>query len=267
MTTTPAQTPHNPYDPAFFAQLNEKTPRSAAIILDWLYRHYQSQSVVDVGCGQGVWLAAAEVQGASLLKGLDGHWVKPAQLASQHIDFQAVDFEGELPSLSQTYDLCISLEVAEHISPARATEFIQFLCQAANVVLFSAAVKHQGGTNHINEQWQSYWIERFDQNGYDCLDVIRPQIWQHPDVAWYYQQNMFLFVNRAQPPEQLAQLQALTQPIFDLAHPLSYETKVRMHQKAVAYYEGLIAAPPLRFCLGCLKRWLLHKLGMGRAEP
>lgn len=31
--------------------------------------------------------------------------------------------------------------------------FIGELCAAAPVVLFSAAIPHQGGVNHVNKQW------------------------------------------------------------------------------------------------------------------
>jgi len=38
--------------------------------------------------------------------------------------------------------------------------------QIIDNVLFSAAIPNQGGTGHINEQWQEYWAEKFYANGF-----------------------------------------------------------------------------------------------------
>src|SRR5438034_7185725 len=51
-----------------------------------------------------------------------------------------------------------------------------------------------GGTHHINEQWPSYWIAFFQENGFQALDCIRPSIWNNEKVAWWYAQNMFAFI-------------------------------------------------------------------------
>src|SRR5262249_14104781 len=75
------------------------------------------------------------------------------------------------------FDLAICLEVAEHLPSDCAADLVTNLCNAADVVLFSAATPGQGGTRHINEQRPSYWSHLFSRNGYRCLDAIRPIIW------------------------------------------------------------------------------------------
>ena len=55
----------------------------------------------------------------------------------------------------------------------------------------------QGGIHHINEQWPWYWKELFARHGYVQLDPFRRAIWKNPDVAVYYQHNLFLYVDPA----------------------------------------------------------------------
>lgn len=178
---------------------------------------------------------------------MDGAWVGKEDLVSKSIDFAPINFEEALPKLDQKFDLCISLEVAEHLSEAIANDFVDFLCTASDVVLFSAATKCQGGTNHINEQWQSYWIDIFESNGYECLDIFRPHLWNNKSVDWWYRQNIFLFVNPSDSLLNLEALKRLEKPIFDVAHPINCEK----NQK----YRLLVEEPTLRFCIRCLTRW------------
>ena len=63
------------YDKDYYLRIIEGMSQSAAIVLGLLYEYYKPQSVIDVGCGPGAWLAAAESLGAITLKGLDGEWV------------------------------------------------------------------------------------------------------------------------------------------------------------------------------------------------
>lgn len=209
---------------------------SAKIVLKFLFNIIRPNSVIDVGCGKGAWLAVAELYGAKKLKGLDGSWINKKTLLGEAIDFTAVNFEKDLPELDSKYDLCISLEVAEHISKDNAERFIEYLCSASDHVLFGAAIKKQGGTNHINEQPQTYWIEIFKSNGYDCFDIIRPNIWDNEAVEWWYRQNTFLFIKKdtKQNIKNIEKLKSLhNQIIYDIVHPDTFEEKLADYEKSL----------------------------------
>ena len=214
------------YDERFFDGQIAASLRSAKTILGLLFDSYQPRSVIDVGCGRGAWLAVAGALGAQTLAGVDGDWVYPAQLLSDRIEFRAVDMEQDFDPGAR-YDLAISVEVAEHLSEARARPFVEILCRASDVVLFGAAIKHQGGTNHINEQFQSYWVRIFESQDYESFDVIRPSVWNDDDVEWWYRQNTFLFVNRqASIGLDRELLRRMEKPIVDIVHPRNYERLV-----------------------------------------
>jgi len=213
------------YDGGFYADHAESSPRSAAAVLPIIYRVFMPQSVIDIGCGQGSWLAAAEQLGSRVLTGLDGPWVDPAKLRSARIDFRATDLTGPIV-LEKRHDLCISVEVAEHLPAASADAFVEALCRAADVVLFSAAVPHQGGTEHVNEERASRWAARFSTNGYECFDLVRGAVWDDERVAWWYRQNAFVYVARTSPRFADFARTPLPPPPRDLVHPAAFEEKV-----------------------------------------
>ena len=88
----------------------------------------------------------------------------------------------------------MSLEVAEHLEEEYAAGFVKLLCDASDLVLFGAAIPAQGGHNHVNERWPSYWKALFEKNGYEIIDIIRPRIWTDNRVEWWYRQNTLLFI-------------------------------------------------------------------------
>ena len=53
--------------------------------------------------------------------------------------------------MDRKFDLVVSLEVAEHLPSECAETFVDSLTGLGPIVLFSAAIPHQGGTNHANE--------------------------------------------------------------------------------------------------------------------
>ena len=48
---------------------------SARLILGYLFTRWVPDSVVDVGCGRGTWLAICKELGVKRLVGFDGSWV------------------------------------------------------------------------------------------------------------------------------------------------------------------------------------------------
>lgn len=109
--------------------------------------------------------------------------------------FQAADLERPL-SLNRRFDLVVSLEVAEHLAAECADNFVESLTRLGPAVLFSAAIPYQGGACHVNEQWPSYWVKRFQGRGYEPVDCLRRRVWQDRRVEWWYAQNTLLYAER-----------------------------------------------------------------------
>jgi SAM-dependent methyltransferase len=182
------------YGDSFYDWL-EGSLMSARLVLGHLFNFYQPNSVLDVGCGKGTWLKACQELGATDLVGIDGPWNKQENLIDPRIAFKAVDLNARF-SPDHRFDLAISLEVAEHLKPESASQFVDTLANASDIVLFGAAVKGQGGTGHINEQPQSYWGRLFTERNYAVVDIFRPLLWSNPHIHFHYRQNAFLYVKK-----------------------------------------------------------------------
>lgn len=240
----------NLYTEEFYAGHVDVSVQSAKVILGLLFKEFMPASVVDVGCGKGGWLSVAESLGSSKLRGFDGHWVDESKLLSQRIEFTPVDFDNDF-IIEGKYELCISLEVAEHVSQHNANKFIDRLCNASDVVLFGAAIKYQGGTNHVNEQPQSYWIDIFKSNGYECFDCVRPKVWDDRDVGWWYRQNTFVFVRKGSSTLNTGALKKSEKLIQNIVHPKIFE------EKAEPLYK-----PTFIYLYRYLKRYIAYKFGI-----
>lgn len=249
------------YDAGFYADQVEGSARAAAVVLPLVCGPLRPTRVLDVGCGQGAWLAEAARLGATQLTGLDGPWVDTAALRSPRIAFHPTDLAAPLPDHGR-HDLVISVEVAEHLPAARADGFVADLCRAGDVVLFSAAVPHQGGTEHVNEERTSRWAARFAAHGFDAFDVVRGAVWDDVRVAWWYRQNAVVYVARSSAHH--ATFSALPQPVpRDLVHPEAFEAKVSWLEADRARLAAQIARPTLRQAIGALRRALWRALGGG----
>jgi SAM-dependent methyltransferase len=185
------------YKGNFYSKRNEKTIISSKKILKIVYEilgQSTIRNVIDVGCGVGVWLKFCEKKGAKTI-GIEGEWL-PKNLYVADGKLITSDLSKTLPNLNKKFDLCISLEVAEHLPKIRANRFVYELTKYSNIILFSAAVPGQGGRGHINEQPLSYWIKLFNNNNYEMFDVIRPVVWGDKDIPVWYRQNTVLFINK-----------------------------------------------------------------------
>jgi SAM-dependent methyltransferase len=154
----------------------------------------QPTSVADVGCGTGAWLSVFHEAGVEDILGIDGDYIDRSLLQVPLDRFVPRDLRLPL-DIDRTFDLVVSLEVAEHLPADCADRFVDSLVGLGPAILFSAAIPNQGGHNHINERWQSYWVTLFEERGYACVDLIRPRIWDDERVNWWYRQNTFLFVD------------------------------------------------------------------------
>lgn len=196
-TLMPDKDPARYYNSKFYREL-ASAQESAREILPLVLDLVKPVSVIDIGCGTGNWLAIAQELGVPEVIGVDGSWVK-GHLAIAPEKFIEYDLSTPL-KLGRRFDLALSLEVAEHLPGPAARVFVQSLCDAADVVVFSAAIPGQGGRRHVNEQWPVYWAELFLEHGYDCYDFLRPRVWNNPRVTWHYAQNSLIFARSGSSP-------------------------------------------------------------------
>lgn len=180
------------YDARFFRGQQFGSAQSAAIVIPLILNLFPNPlSVIDVGCGVGGWLAEFQNNGVTTIKGVDGGAPDLSQLKIPVDTFERVNLIHP-PKPTRRYDIALSLEVAEHLPPTSSTDFIRFLCALSDVVVFSAALPGQRGTDHINEQPLSYWATLFSSHGYDAYDILRPTIWNDDRIEWWYRQNIFV---------------------------------------------------------------------------
>ena len=219
------------YTSEFFQLIHPVSNLSAMAVIPLVLELYRPGSVVDVGCGLGGWLAAFQACGVEDILGIDGDYVDRKMLDIPPEHFKAIDISRPF-TLDRTFDLAVCLEVAEHLAPEHATDFVESLTQLAPVILFSAAIPLQGGTNHLNEQWPDYWAQKFRARGFLPIDAIRKKIWDRDDIPAWYRQNILLFCTE----QILASNNVLNeafrttnQDMLSIVHPQQFLASLKAH--------------------------------------
>lgn len=172
--------------------------KAASIIVPILCDLLDFKTVLDVGCGTGTWLSVFQENGSEEVLGLDGDHLDK-RLFAKNVSlkcFQSVDLKNGF-DLNKKFDLVVCLEVAEHLPSSSEDSLVSSLCRHSNQIVFSAAIPGQGGQNHINEQWLSYWIEKFKRYDFQVFDILRPKIWENNNVENWYRQNIVLFRHKS----------------------------------------------------------------------
>lgn len=224
-----------PYDAEFYARRRQETTPSAHKVLSLIAPLVKMDRVADIGCGTGTWLATALALGATTVEGVEGDWVTREFMDDPRINLTNQSLEDPVRDLSA--DLVISLEVAEHLSTERADSFVEELTDIAPAVLFSAAIPGQGGVDHFNEQWQSYWAEKFIANDYLPFDIVRPEIWNDDDIPMWYRQNIILYISSSH-VAALDHKPASNPKSLNIVHPLFWERANRELRYANALPES-----------------------------
>jgi SAM-dependent methyltransferase len=170
---------------------NDNSPQEVVPILAQIFN---PKSVIDIGCGVGNFLREFKKNGIEEILGVDGEWADFDEIQRNLGKDKFISYDlKDVFKPQMKFDLATSFEVAEHIDEKYANNFVTTLTNCSDNIVFSAAIPLQGGQNHINEQWNEYWISKFDKLGYTCIDFLKPYFWENENVFWWYKQNILFF--------------------------------------------------------------------------
>ncbi len=195
------------------------------IIMPFVMGKLSPASIVDFGCGEGLWLKEAMRQDGNIeVLGVDGNYVQRERLKIPAEKFFAADLRSPI-FLNKKFDLAISTEVAEHVDQKHEGIYLDNITRASDQILFTAAVPGQMGVNHINEQWQSYWIKKFKKKGYYCDYSLRDYFWNDGRINSWRRQNLLYFSKKE---TKLV----VTEALVDVIHP-EERARVRKELKKI----------------------------------
>lgn len=215
------------------------------------------KSVIDVGCGLGTFIKVFKESGIDEIVGLDGAWCNKDLLFNNIDPSEFIEIDLRYPiKLNKRFDLVVCLEVAEHLPPDRADSFVADLISLGDVILFSAAIPDQWGTNHLNEQWISYWEGKFKRHNYFVHDILKSFFWDKEAIFWWYSQNMVLITKKDYKfkPELTIRYNFLK----NVVHPQLFNSRNEYLKNIV---EG---RSPFKYYIKLLVKSILFRIGLRR---
>jgi SAM-dependent methyltransferase len=184
------------YDSGYFQFVEQTTARSAGAIANSIICSFHPASVVDVGCGTGTLIKLLQEQGVQV-KGLEYAEAALKECWVRQLDVIKFDVANDLvPPRYRNADVAVSMEVGQQLPDSYADQYVNVLCQVAEVVVFSSATPGQGDRRPLNEQPHQYWIEKFLQGGYSFDEALSQQWrneWKMQDTAPWFYSNVMIF--------------------------------------------------------------------------
>lgn len=212
------------YDAKFYANIRPGCQAAAAKLIPRLVELFHPISMLDVGCGEGWFLSAGEAAGIETCIGVDSHFYDDSMAISKN-RYMQLDLETRGWNIQQPISLVLCLEVAEHLSAESGQALIKEICEVTDVVVFSAAIPGQGGEDHKNEQWQSYWVEAFNRHGFVASTQLRDELWNDSSIPAWYRQNWILFIR----DKDSSRIPSFRTPAeFNIVHPEIFRASERV---------------------------------------
>lgn len=182
------------YSKAYFDELMVYEQETASVFAQHIFEHVKPASLIDIGSGIGIYLKAFYDLGVEDCVGYDGsaHAVENALLPGKIL---LHDLRKPL-RLKRNFDLCLCIEVAEHLEGRYAPVLINSLTALSKKVCFTAAIPGQGGLHHLNEKPHDYWIALFERKGFSLRKGLTNQLrreMKEAKVIWWIPQNLMFF--------------------------------------------------------------------------
>lgn len=168
---------------------------SCGHIADSIFSTFSPRSAVDLGCGTGLLLVALSEKGVEC-RGFEYSKAGIKICRDRGLSVERLNLEEDSLPADVKADVAISTEVAEHLPEACSDRFVGMLCSVADTIILTASEPTGTGTDHVNEQPKSYWIEKFSRHRFiydDDLTLKWREDWTTKGVASCYTVNLMLF--------------------------------------------------------------------------
>ncbi|EKD25752.1 MAG: hypothetical protein ACD_79C01527G0010 [uncultured bacterium] len=178
-----------------FATQNFRNKTWTEDFCDFVLKTFKPESVIDFGCGTGDILAPFEKRNLNVL-GIDGSFSNKKYSHIRKENFQIFDIREKYPNKNK-YDLCICMEVAEHIDEKYSETLIHNITNSAPILIFTAAGPGQEGNDHCNLQPKSWWMEKLRKYDFEYDDNLTNDFILHMsnmnDVQSWYIENLMIY--------------------------------------------------------------------------
>lgn len=181
------------YSKEYYKSINKDESAQAKALGEILIKLYRPNSVVDIGCGTGLYLS----QFKCIQYGFD---ISPDAFDPEVIQVERglVDIRDLTQPMNVNIksDLAICLEVVEHIGSENADILIENISKWSDTIVMTAAPPGQAGLNHVNCQPMSYWEEKMAKYGFKRDYHDEYQVVSHvaatPHTVWIIR-NLMIF--------------------------------------------------------------------------
>jgi 2-polyprenyl-3-methyl-5-hydroxy-6-metoxy-1,4-benzoquinol methylase len=140
----------------FDAIVHEEKPW-ADRLAQWIHHNIAPDSVLDIGCGPGIYVDSLQEQGIAAT-GID---VDSRVYGKPHLKYQSL-----FDISTESAHTVICMEVAEHIDSAQEDLVVEKVVSTVrNTLIWTAAAIEQGGIGHVNCKNKQEWANKFTAAG------------------------------------------------------------------------------------------------------
>lgn len=184
------------FDDNFINDIYKTQVPMIKLIAEIINKQFHPKSLIDMGCGSGLYLAEFYKLGINV-SGCDINetalsWIKSIL---PDINVFVSDLRKKI-SFKQKFDLCLCLEVAEHIEEIYSHIFVENLINSSNIIIFSASPPEQPGIYHVNEHEQEFWINLFSEKNYNInweeTNLLKKNL-KNQNIIYWLVNNILVF--------------------------------------------------------------------------
>ena len=135
---------------------DEERPWAKRLAL-WIKHELAPKSVLDIGCGPGIYVDSLRDVGVDAV-GID---IDDRVHGKEHLTYQSL-----FDITDESAEVVVCMEVAEHIDSALEDQVVeQVVSTVGNTLIWTAAAVGQGGIGHINCKDKEIWAEKITAAG------------------------------------------------------------------------------------------------------